>query len=110
MIPAAWISLTLAFAARYRDVPIAQFLLPALAIAAWSRRIRRERTDDRREEAMLTAILLACGSMQLELRNLESMAWLGICALLAAPWLGSLAAEVTRLRQISIRKPTTARE
>jgi glucan 1,3-beta-glucosidase len=99
-IPAAWISLILAFAPRYRDVPIAQFALPAVAIAVSLRRVRIPAMEDRREEAVLAALLLSCGLMHLETGNPESLAWLAICASLASPWLGSLGGELARVRRL----------
>jgi hypothetical protein len=101
MIAAAWVSLTLAFAARYRDIPLAQFLLPAVAIAAWLVRYRPAIQHDHREEALLATIIVVGGVMQAEFRNPESLGWLGISVLLAAPWLHSLGAELGRLRRLA---------
>ncbi len=100
VVPAAWISLTLAFAPRYRDIPIAWFALPAIAIALSLPADRRAATGDRREEAVLAAILLICGLMQVEIGNAESLAWLAICVLLVVPWLSSLGAEFARVRRL----------
>ena len=100
ILPAAWISLTLAFAPRHRDIPIAQFALPALALAACFTGSFRVAGGERREEAVLAALLLACGLMQFEPANPETIAWLAICALLALPWLGALRGELARVWRI----------
>lgn len=97
MTAAAWHALTLAFAPRHRDFPLAQFMLPACAIAMIL--LPGARDNDSREETLLAATLLACGALQLEWRNPQSWAWLAICALLAAPWIGNLKAALSSLRQ-----------
>jgi glucan 1,3-beta-glucosidase len=97
MLPAAWFSLTLAFAPRFRDIPLAQFSLPALAAALRFARMQPVAPVEHREEALLAAILLVCGVMQLEPANPQSAAWLAICVLLALPWLGTLRAEFARI-------------
>ena len=94
LIPMAWVSLTLAFAARYRDIPVAHFLVPALALAAGFR--WGDRTD-RREEATLVAVILAASLAQVEAANAASVAWFLIAALACLPWLESLSAELTRV-------------
>jgi exo-beta-1,3-glucanase (GH17 family) len=99
LLPAAWVSLTLGFAPRHRDIPLAQFALPAAALAAMAWRSRTLAGSDRREEAMLAAILLFGGILQAEPDNPESVGWLAICALLAAPWLASLRSELARVRR-----------
>jgi len=99
MLPAAWISLTLAFAPRHRDVPVAQFVVPALAMSlCFLGRVRR--SGEHREEAALTAVILGCSVAQLEAFNPESSAWLVIGALISAPWLGSLGAELARIGRL----------
>lgn len=100
LLPAAWASLTLGFAPRHRDIPLAQLALPAVALAALTWRSRTLAAPDRREEAMLAAILLVGAVMQLELLNPESLGWLAICVLLAAPWIGSLRRELARIRRL----------
>ena len=99
-LPAAWIGLTLAFAPRYRDIPLAQFALPALAVAVRFGGIQRRAPGEHREEAVLAFVLLVSGVMQLEPANPESGAWLAICALLALPWLGALSGEFARVRRV----------
>lgn len=104
-LPAAYVSLTLAFEPRYLDVPIAYFMLPALCLTLRYLAGRpggaaqaAAEFHDRREEAMLAALLVSCGFAQLEWGNLETAAWCGICLLIAIPWLPALGAEIRRLR------------
>ena len=61
---------------------------------------------------MLAVVLLVCGVMQLEPANPQSVAWLGICALLALPWLQALRGEFTRIRRLfsDPRQPQQRRE
>jgi glucan 1,3-beta-glucosidase len=100
-VPAAYISLTLAFAPRYLDVPIAAFLCPTMALTL--RHLASGGTGPRagecREEAMLAGVLMACALLQLEWRNAETYAWALLCALLALPWLGALRVELRGLRK-----------
>ncbi len=111
-ITASWIAITLAFAPRHRDIPLAQFALPALAAAVRFCGIQSASPGEYRQEGVLAAVLLACGLMQLEPVNPESVAWLAICVLLAVPWLGALRAEFARIRRLvaDARQPQERRE
>ncbi len=106
--PAAWLavlqlaamlgalvsSLGLAFDARYRDFPILAFLIPAAAhlILAMMRRDRTASGEDRREEAILSLILIVA-SLTIPViegpQNTTALIWTAEAVLLAVPWLGS---------------------
>jgi hypothetical protein len=64
---AAYISINLALAPRHLDIPIVLFALPAIALFATGFATRR--AVDQREEALLAAIILGCGLMQIEAAN-----------------------------------------
>jgi exo-beta-1,3-glucanase (GH17 family) len=104
-LPAAWFAITLAFDPRHRDIPLAYFALPALAAAARFATVKG--TADHREEALLAAVLLVCGLMQLEPANAQSVAWLAICVLLALPWLGALRSELARVTRSLMQRQVT---
>lgn len=97
LVPAAWTSLVLAIDPRHRDVPLARFALPALAVACL---LRGRAGEDRREEAVLAAILVTCGLAQLEWANEETLGWLAVSLLLAWPWRGALRAELARVGRL----------
>jgi len=96
LLPMAWISATLAFAPRHRDIPVAFFVLPALVLTTGLRRSECAR-GDRREEATLAAVIAGSAAAQVEFGNPQSLAWLAIGALLVAPWVGALRAELARV-------------
>lgn len=82
-------SLGLVFDPRYRDFPIAAFLLPAVGFAlAFLANARDERPGT--EEAWVAA-LLAVSAVVIAgregPRNYQALAWAAICLLLALPWL-----------------------
>lgn len=95
MVPAAWVALTLAVDPRHRDLPLARFLLPALALALSLG--KASAGESRREEAVLAGVLLVCGCAQLESTNPYTWAWLGIALLAGWPWRRALGAELARL-------------
>lgn len=107
---ATWVSMVLAIAPRHRDIPLAAFALPALALAI--RLARRTGGGDRREEAWLAVLLIGCGLWQLEPSNPGSLAWLLVCLLLALPWGGALRGELTRIRRLLAdpRQPQQGRQ
>lgn len=99
---AGYLSIALAFEPRYRDVPIAAFLCPAVALAARHLATAGERAPvpgEYREESMLAAILIACGFLQLEWLNTETYAWALVCGLLALPGFAALRVELRGLGQ-----------
>jgi lysylphosphatidylglycerol synthetase-like protein (DUF2156 family) len=82
-------SLGLVFDPRYRDFPIAAFLLPAAGfVLAFLANARDERADT--EEAWIAA-LLTVSALVIAGRegpqNYQALAWAGTCLLLALPWL-----------------------
>lgn len=91
-------SLGLAFDARYRDFPILAFLIPAaahlvLALVHWGeQRDIVEVLGDRREEAVLSLILVAA-SLAIPViegpQNSRALIWTVEAVLLALPWLGT---------------------
>lgn len=97
LLGAAWFSVVLAFAPRHRDLPIAFFLLPALAIACTS---RVTGGADRREEASLALMIGGCCTAQLEPENPQSWAWLGLGVLLVVPWRHALRREFARIGRL----------
>jgi len=88
------VNLALLFDPRYRDFPIAAFALPAFGFALWAiaRREFLQSTPDRREEAVLAA-MLALSSVIVAARegpeNLAALCFAGVSLLLALPWLGA---------------------
>lgn len=94
LLPLAWVSLTLAFAPRHRDIPVMQLLMPVLALVF---SCYANAGADRREEATLAAIILGCGLLQVEPANGASVGWFFLAALASLPWLDSLGAELARV-------------
>jgi len=106
-IAAAYLCITYAFDPRHRDVPIAMFALPAVALLAhwlvpgW--RPEPPNGADRREEGWLALVLLVAGAVSLEgFGNREAMAWFAVAAALALPWIGAMVAEASRLRRLLV--------
>jgi glucan 1,3-beta-glucosidase len=94
-LSAAWLGLTFAFDPRFRDVPVAWFALPALAIALRFGRLPAAPAV-RREEALLAAIVVVAAGLQLAPLSPESLAWLLISALIALPWVPDLRRSLRR--------------
>ncbi|MFO0995829.1 MAG: glycosyl hydrolase family 17 protein [Alphaproteobacteria bacterium] len=90
---AAAISLALVFDPRYRDFPIAMFLIPAVGFLALGRRARAG--ADAREEMWLGRILAAAAvvsAIREGPENWQSLAWTATALALALPWCGILPA------------------
>jgi glucan 1,3-beta-glucosidase len=83
LVLAAWTGLVLAADPRHRDVPLARFALPALAVALRA-------GAGGREEAALGALVAATGLAQLERANPESLGWAALGLLVARPGLVAL--------------------
>ncbi|MBI4183318.1 MAG: glycoside hydrolase family 17 [Proteobacteria bacterium] len=98
---AAYLSITLAFDSRHRDIPLALFGLPAAAaLVRWLMvpGTGIENADDRREEGWLALVLLIAGAFALDgPANWQAMAWLALALALALPWLGFARAEALRI-------------
>lgn len=115
---AAYVGINLALAPRHLDIPSVLFALPAFA--TWvvnGRRISRPapvgtegpptgarpvRDADQREEALLAAIILVCGLMQIELANPVTWSWAAVCLLLGLSQWTALRSELLRLRRLAL--------
>jgi hypothetical protein len=92
VVGATVVSLGLAFDARYRDFPSLAFAMPALAhlLLCATGRDRGTPAGDRREEALLSLILLAA-SLTVPViegpQNLRALIWVGTALFIALPWL-----------------------
>jgi glucan 1,3-beta-glucosidase len=94
VLGATVVSLGLAFDARYRDFPSLAFAVPALAHAVLMLTGRDRAIDmrrgDRREEALISLILVAA-SLAIPIiegpQNLRALIWTGEALLIALPWL-----------------------
>jgi glucan 1,3-beta-glucosidase len=115
LVGAATVSLGLCFDPRYRDFPVAAYLVPALFFfvvdLARGGLLRAE--DDRREEAGFALLLLGmtiyifCNETPL---NLIADIWCAFCLLLAASGIGAWRGLYRRLRTTSraVSRPTAA--
>ncbi len=97
LVPVAWFGVVLAFAPRHRDLPVAFFVLPALASVL---ALRDDGSGDRREEAALAFVAGAGALAQVEPANPATLAWLAIGALVVAAWRRALHAELLRVRRL----------
>jgi len=94
VVGATVVSLGLAFDARYRDFPSLAFAIPALAhlvlmLAGRDRAIDMRR-GDRREEAVISLILVAAAVAIPVIegaQNTRALIWTGEALLIALPWL-----------------------
>lgn len=92
VIGAGVVSLGLAFDARYRDFPSLAFAVPALAhlLLSATGRDRLVIDSDRREEALLSLILLA-SSLAVPViegpQNIRALIWTAAAVFIALPWL-----------------------
>lgn len=89
---ASVVSLGLAFDARYRDFPSLAFAVPALAhlLLLVTGRDRLVTDSDRREEALLSLILVAASLAvpAIEgLQNARALIWTAMALLIALPWI-----------------------
>jgi glucan 1,3-beta-glucosidase len=97
---AAFVALGLAFDPRYRDFPLAAFAAPAVGFAAlaWLSGPAGRAMSAGREERVLAAVLAACVPVIVwreTTANLDALAWVALCLLLAA----SAGLPVARARQ-----------
>lgn len=105
---AAAVTLELIFQARYRNFPLAGFLIPAVGFALAAIAGRRLGTQDhgRPEEACLAAVLLI-GSVlvlvQEGIQNPEALAWAAAAILMAAPWVPALGPWMSALLRAPVR-------
>lgn len=97
LLPVAWFGVVLTFAPRHRDLPVAFFVLPALALLF---AVRDDGSVDRREEAVLAFVAGAGALAQVEPANPASLAWLAIGVLVVAAWRRALHAELLRIRRL----------
>jgi exo-beta-1,3-glucanase (GH17 family) len=99
-IAAAIVMLWFLVDARYRDLPIAAFLIPALGFAHYGWRCPHGPATGV-EEAWLATLLLLGGpiiAFSEGPENYRAMAWMLVGWLMAAPWLGALRQQLTRIR------------
>ena len=83
---AAVVTLGLVFDARYRDFPVAVYLVPAIAFAVLVLCRRENREADFREESLLACVLAAGGAAIILLEgfaNHQAMAWAAVNFILA---------------------------
>lgn len=92
LVAVAWTSLALAVDPRHRDIPLARFALPALALA-WRMRAAG------REEATLAVLAAATGLAQVEYGNPQSWAWAALALACARPGLGAVRRDALRARE-----------
>jgi glucan 1,3-beta-glucosidase len=97
---AAFIALGLAFDPRYRDFPLAAFVVPTAGFAAlaWLSEPAARTASAGREERVLAAVLAACAPVIVWREtpaNVDALAWVALCLLLAA----SAGLPIARTRQ-----------
>jgi glucan 1,3-beta-glucosidase len=97
---AAFIALGLAFDPRYRDFPLAAFVAPTAGFAAlaWLTEPAARTASAGREERVLAAVLAACAPVIVWREtpaNVDALAWVALCLLLAA----SAGLPIARTRQ-----------
>jgi glucan 1,3-beta-glucosidase len=97
LVVAAWTSLTLAVDPRHRDIPLARFALPALALALRA-------GPGGRAEATLCALLAATGLAQADPENVESLGWAALALLAAWPGLAALRRSLPFQREAEERR------
>jgi glucan 1,3-beta-glucosidase len=100
LVAAAYISINLALAPRHLDIPTVLFVLPAIALFAVT--LACQHDSDKREEALLAAIILVCGLMQIEVANPVTWSWADVCLLLGLSQRGALRGEFVRLRRLAL--------
>lgn len=86
---AAFVALGLAFDPRYRNFPLAAFAAPAAgyALLAWLSGPAARAASSGREERVLATVLAACAPvivLRETIANVDALAWVGLCLLLAA--------------------------
>lgn len=96
------VSLGLCFDGRYRDFPIAAFIVPALSFAllSFNRGDQKRVYPNRREEIIFSVLFVATAAIiaiNEGPKNVEALVWCSVNLIFVLPWIGQIKAAIKNL-------------